>query len=118
MFFLGVGKDPFNGLFPPLVEFPVLRSIAGVVGQFLIVLPDMPLYGLYAVFGAGTQMAGRTVDTDLRFAFVLPVSIPVGGAVGQNLILWTEHTVIIFVIYILLPLVAALHGLGTLIGCG
>ena len=27
VFFLGVGKDPFNGLFPPLVEFLVFGSI-------------------------------------------------------------------------------------------
>ena len=58
VFFLGVCKDPFNGLFSPLVQFLVLWSITGVVGQFLIILPDMPLYALYTVLGAGTQMAG------------------------------------------------------------
>ena len=29
----------------------------------------MPLYGLYAVLGAGTQMAGGAVDADFGVAF-------------------------------------------------
>ena len=32
VFFLGIGKNPFNGFFSPLVEFLVLWGIAGVVG--------------------------------------------------------------------------------------
>lgn len=65
----------------------------------------------------GTQMAGGTVDTDIRITPVLPVAIPVGGAVGQRLVLRAEHAVIVLVIYILPPFVATLHGLRTLI-CG
>ena len=83
VFFFCVGKDPFNGLFPPLVQLPVFGRIADVVGQFLVVPPDMPLYGLYTVPGAGTQMAGGTTGADFGVAFVFPVSVPVGRAVGQ-----------------------------------
>ena len=32
VFFLGVGKDPFNGLLAPLVQILVLWGVAGVVG--------------------------------------------------------------------------------------
>lgn len=53
----------------------------------------MPLHRFDTVFGMGTQMAGGTVDTDGRITLVLSVSIPVGGAVDQRLILRTEHTV-------------------------
>ena len=63
-------------------------------------------------------MAGGTAGTDLGVAPVLPVSVPVGGAVGQHLELRTNHTVIVLVIHILPPLVATLHGLGPLIGGG
>lgn len=63
-------------------------------------------------------MTGGTVDTDVGIAPVLPVSIPVGSAVGQCLVLGAEYTVIVFVIHIFPPLVAALHGLRPLVGGG
>jgi len=78
----------------------------------------MPLYCFDTVFGMGTQMTGGTVDTDAGIAPVLPVSIPVGSAVGQCLVLGAEYTVIVFVIHIFPPLVAALHGLRPLVGGG
>ena len=94
VFFLGVGKDSFNGLLAPLVQFLVLWGVAGVVGQFFIILPDMPLYCFDTVFGMGAQMAGGAVGTDLRVASVLPVSVPVGGPVCQHLVFRAEHAVI------------------------
>ena len=118
MFFLGVGKDPLNGFLPPFVQLLILGHITGVVGQFLVVLPDVPLYRFDTVFGMGTQMAGGTVDTDVGITPVLPVSIPVRGTVGEYLVLRANHTVIVLVIYILPPLVAALHGLRALISGG
>ena len=60
-------------------------------------------------------MTCRTVDTDARITAVLPVSIPVGSAVGQSLVLGAEYTVIVFVIHIFPPFVAALHGLRPLV---
>lgn len=60
-------------------------------------------------------MTGGSVGTDTGIAPVLPVSIPVGGAVGQYLGLRTNHTVVMLVIYILPPLVAALYGLRPLV---
>ena len=45
----------------------------------------MPLYGLYTVLGAGTQMAGRATGADLGVASVFPVSVPIewlGGGAG------------------------------------
>jgi len=52
MLFFGVGKDPLNGFLALSVKVPVLRGVSGVVGQFLIVLPDVPQDGFYAAFGA------------------------------------------------------------------
>ena len=80
MFFLGVGKDPFNGLLAPLVQFLVPWGVAGVVGQFFIILPDMPLYCFDTVFGMGAQMAGGATGTEIFGSLlVFPVSVPVGG---------------------------------------
>ena len=53
MLFFGVGKDPFNGFLSPGVKILVFRSVSGIISQLLIVLPDVPQDGLYAVFGAG-----------------------------------------------------------------
>src|SRR5699024_5659520 len=78
----------------------------------------MPLNRFDTVFGVGAQVAGRTVYTDARITSVLPVSIPVGGTVGQHLVFRTEHTVVVLVIHILPPLVPTLHGLRTLVGGG
>ena len=67
VFFLGVREDPFNGLFAPLVKLPVLRRISGIVRQFLIVLPDMPLHRFDTVPGM------RTPCFFLRASFFLEV---------------------------------------------
>ena len=78
----GVRKDAFDGLLAPIVQVPILRCIAGVVGQFLIILPDMPLYRFHTSLGVSTKMARPTVCTYLWIALVFPVSIPVSRAVG------------------------------------
>ena len=80
--FFGIRKDAFNGLFPPLVKIPVLLCIAGVVCQLLVILPDMPLYGLYAVLGMRrTKLSGGTFCTEPRIALVFPVTVPVCGGI-------------------------------------
>ena len=43
----------------------------------------------------------RTVLTDMRIAFILTVTITVGGGIRKVLILWAEVTVITFIIYII-----------------
>ena len=53
MLFFRIGKNPFNGFFTFGVKVLVFRGIPGIVGQLLIVLPDMAQDRLYAVFLAG-----------------------------------------------------------------
>ena len=93
VFFLGVREDPFNGLFAPLVKLPVYRRISGIVRQFLIVLPDMPLHRFDTVPGMRTPFSGRAGRADIRIALVFPISIPVRGAVFQGLVFGTYHAV-------------------------
>ena len=76
----------------------------------------MPLYGFDTVFGMGAQVAGMTVDTDAGITSVLPVAVPVGGVVEQYRLPQTEHTVMVFIVHILLSFEAALHGLRLLVG--
>ncbi len=77
MFFLGVREDPFNGFFSALVELRVRRRISGIVCQLLIVLPDMPLYRLYAILGMSTEFSGGAIGADVWVTFVFPVSVAV-----------------------------------------
>ena len=69
VFFFGVRKDAFNGLFPLLVKVPVLRCIADVVRQILVILSDMPLYGLYAVLGMRAKLSGETICANPGITF-------------------------------------------------
>ena len=77
VFFLGVREDPFNGFFSALIELCVRRRISGIVRQFLIVLPDMPLHRFDTVPGMRTPFSGRTGGADIRIALVFPISITV-----------------------------------------
>ena len=81
VFFLGVREDPFNGFLSALIELCVRRRISGIVRQFLIVLPDMPLHRFDTVPGMRTSCSGRTDGADIRIAPVFPISIPVRRAV-------------------------------------
>ena len=63
-------------------------------------------------------MPGGTLGTYFWVAAVLPVSIPVCGMVGQNLIFRADHAVVIFIIDISPPGVSALHRHGPFVGCG
>ena len=111
VFFLGVREDPFNGFLSALVELRVRRRISGIVRQFLIVLPDMPLHRFDTVPGMRTPFSGRTGGADIRIALVFPISITVRRAIFQGLVFGTYHAVVEFIIDILPPLVSILHGL-------
>ncbi len=84
MFLFRIRKDPLNGFFPAHVELRVSGCISGITCLFLAALPDMPLHGLYAVLGMGTQFSGRAVGTYLRSALVFSVSITVRCAVFRR----------------------------------
>ena len=98
VFFFRVRKGPFNRFFAFLVKVLVLGRIAGVVRQFLIFFPDMALYRLYTILGMGTELSGRAIGADLWVTLVFPVSIPVGGAVFQDLVFGTDDAVIELII--------------------
>ena len=118
VFFFGVCKDTFNGLFPLLVKALVLRCIACVICQLFVILPDVPLYGFYAVFGVGAKLSCRTLGAKPCITFVFPVAVPVCGGIFEDMVFRADHTVIEFVIDILPLLVATLHRLRPLVRCG
>ena len=117
VFLFGICKDTFNGFFPCLVHPLVNRSVPGIISHLLVFLPDVPGNCFNVILVICTKMSGGTVAADLWIAFIFPVSIPVGGAVVQNLVFWTDNAVEMLVIYILPPFMSALC-LGTLVGCG
>ena len=112
-----IRKDTFNGFFPCLVHPLVNRSVSGIISHLLVFLPDVPRNGFNEIFVLCAKMPGGTVAADLWIAFIFPVSIPVGGAVVQNLVFWTDDAVEMLVIHIFPPFMSALC-LGTLVSCG
>ena len=106
VFFFCICKDSFNRFFAALIKRLVLGYISGVVRQILIVLPDMPLHHLYAVFGAGTKFSGWTFCADNWITLVFPVSIPVRGAVFQYLVFGANDAIVEFIIDVFPPLVS------------
>ena len=117
MFLFCIRKDTLYCFFPCLIHPLVDRSISGIVCHFLVFLPDMPGNCLNTILTLCAKMPGRTVTTDLWITFIFPISVTVGGAVVQHLVLRAEDAVEILIIYILPPLMSALC-LGTLVGCG
>ena len=101
MLFFGIGKDPLNGFLAFGIKIFVFRGVPGVIGQFLVIFPNMAQDGFHAVFGMGAQVPGGTLSTDLRVAAIFPLTVPVSGTVCQGLVFWADHTVIIFIINIL-----------------
>ena len=73
----GVRKDPFYRLFTFLIKRLVLRCISGIVCQFFVGLPDMPLHCLDTVFGMSASLSGRAAGAYFWVASVFPVSVTV-----------------------------------------
>ena len=118
VFLFGICKNTLYRFFSCFVHPLVDRCVPGIVSQFLILLPDVSCNRLNAVFILGAKVSGRTVATDLWITFILSVSVPVGSAVVQCLVLRTDNAVEMLVVNILPPFMSALHGLRPLVGCG
>ena len=118
MLFFRIRKDPFNGFFAFGVKVLVFRGVSGVIGQIFVVLPNMAQDSFYAVFRVGAKLPGGTLRTNFWIAAIFPVTVPVGGTVGQEPVFRADHAVIVFIINILPPLVPALQRHGTLVGSG
>ena len=92
VFFFGVvRKDAFNRLFPLLVKILVLRCITGIVCQLFVILPDMPLYGFYAILGMSAKLSGGTICANLGIAFVFPVAVPVCCRIFEDPVFRADH---------------------------
>ena len=100
MVFFGVGKYPFNCLFSSPVTVSALWRMPEVFGQLHPWFPNVPYDHFLAVFAFGALAAAWAVYANSWVAFVFPISVPVGGAVFQNLIARAKYTVIMFVVNI------------------
>ena len=78
----------------------------------------MPGHGLLAGFGAGEQVPGGTAHTVFWVAFILAVTVLIGGAVFQRLILRADDAVVILIIHIFVLFMPSFHGLRPFIRSG
>lgn len=97
---LGVGKYALNCLLPLPVHILHPNAVPVVVRMFNIFLPYMTGDNLYMVFAVRTLLQMWTIFAVVRFAFILPVTIAVGGTVFERFVARTYVTVVLFIINI------------------
>lgn len=76
----------------------------------------MPGDNFCMIFAPGTFFQVWTVLTDFRITFVFPVPLPIGGAVFENLIVWTDVKVVVFIKDIVLFIEKSIFGMRSGIG--
>ena len=118
MFFFRVRKDTLNGLGTQGVGCFAKRRMADILRPFQIILPDVALNCFSALPALRAAFTYRAAFANVAFALVLPISITVGGRITQDLVLWAEDTIVIFIVNIFIPRQVALPGHRALIGQG
>ena len=66
----------------------------------------MSLYNLYAILGMSAKFSCRAILAYFGIAFVLPVSVFVGGTIFKCMIFWADNTIKMFIINKLPPFVS------------
>ena len=85
MFFLGVGKDPFNGLFAHRVNILASLCFPQLFHQVKVFLPDMGGEDTLALFVGSANLPAGTMLAYLWSTAVSLFSIPAGGSVPELL---------------------------------
>ena len=98
VFFLRVGKDALNGLRTQRVACLAKRRMPHVLRALYVVVPDMARHGLCALLIFSAAFTDRTVPANVALAFVLPVAFAADGGITQNLVLWAEDAVVVFIV--------------------
>ena len=98
VFFFRIGKDTLNGLFAHGIQAfadirftYLLRSIHGI-------LPNVAVYHLLTIGTGSALLSARTVPANLRGAAVGPFAAFVGGGMPEDLSLWANQPVVLFLI--------------------
>ena len=98
VFFLRVGKDALNGLRTQRVACLAKRRMPHVLRALYVVVPDMARHGLCALLIFSAAFTDGTIPANVALAFVLPVAFAAGGGITQNLVLWAEDAVVVFIV--------------------
>ena len=114
--FLGIGKHTLYFLLPQLVDVPVLRCVPDVLRHFHKVLPDVAGNRFLTLGALRTHGPCRTVLTQIRPAFVLPVAVPVRCGIVQEAVFGADHIVIEFIVNIGVPGVVPIFGFRARVG--
>lgn len=93
-----------------------LRRVPDIFGLLQIIGPDMPRNCFPAGPALCAYLSRRAFFALIRKAFILPVPLSVCCTVWQAFILWADHDIQIFIIYIFVPFMEPLFGLETFVG--
>ena len=74
-----IRKDTFNRFLAVRIQLPVFRCVPKVLDQFHVIFPDMSSDNFLIRFAVCASFSGWTIRTNIRFAFVLAVSVAVCG---------------------------------------
>ena len=98
VFFFRIGKNTLYGLFAHGIYVFCQFGFAYLLHQIQCLLPDVTIHHLLALGIGSALLSAWTVPANLRGTPVDPFSLFVGGGMPEGFSLWTEQTVVLFVI--------------------
>ena len=97
-------KDPLYGLLSPGVDILVPTGMTDILHYLHMSFPYMPSDCLDMALAVGASLKARTVGTVGPTTLILPIPSPVCCPVCQDVVLRTDITVVVLIIYILILL--------------
>ena len=98
--FFGVGKYALNCLRTQSIGLFANRGVPDIFCLFNIIMPDMSGYGLYTLLILSTLFSDWAILADISFALIFPVAFTIRRCITQHLILRTEYTIVVLVVYV------------------
>ena len=101
--FFGVCKYTLNCLRTQSICLFADRRMTDIFCLFNVIMPDMSGYGFYALLILSALFSDWAVLADISFTLVFPVAFTIRRCITQHLVLRTEYTIVVLVVYIFVP---------------
>lgn len=103
VFFFGVRENPFNCPATHGVGILLHRGMSDIFDPIAVIHPYVLGNAFLVVLALGTEQTLFTGNTVVVPAFIFPIPLPVGGDVMKDSVFRTKDTVIVFVVYVIIP---------------